>query len=85
MAKPSSWKGFFTVAAAAGRAETLERLSEFCATGYLVGEVQVVQQLMDRVRVQALHGGFPLESCLLDASFHHGVLDDGEYEGVSLR
>lgn len=56
----------------------------FGLTCYLVCEVQVVQQFMNCVRVQALHGGLSLEGGFPDSSFHHGVLDDGDDEGVSL-
>lgn len=51
--------------------------------GYLVGELQVVQQFGNRVRVQALHCGVSLGRGFLDATLHHGVLDDGYDEGVS--
>lgn len=84
MAKPSSWKGFCTVAVVAERHKSHTGVSESCVTGYLVIEVQVVYQLMHCVRVQALHSGFSLKSGLLDASFHHGILNNGEYEGISL-
>lgn len=52
-------------------------------TAYLAGELQVVQQFANCVRVQALHCGVSLESCFLDSTFHHGVLDDGDDECVS--
>lgn len=60
-------------------------LSEKCVFlwGYLVGELQVVQQLGNHVRVQALHCGVSLERGFLDSTLHHGVLDDGYDESVS--
>lgn len=52
-------------------------------TGYLAGKLQVVQQFAHCVGVQALHCGVSLESCFLDSTFHHCILDDGDDECVS--
>lgn len=43
-----------------------------------------MQQPAHRVGVQALHRGLSCQRRLLDATFHHAVLDDGDDECVSL-